>query len=248
MLHHRLDGSGPPLVLLHPIGLDLTCWDGVVPSLAARFTVLRLDLPGHGGSPLPGPDHTLADYAQDVAECLRDVVPGPAAVLGLSFGGMIAQTLAIHHPGLVAALIPCGCPSEFPAAARAAIAERGAAAERGGMAAVLDATMERWFTPGFMNAPEAARVRQVLLADDPRGWAIGWRAISRLDTSGGLGAVTAPTCCIAGSADAAVPPDATRRIAGHIPQARFVELPGAPHMMHLEQPRAFSDAVLDFLK
>jgi pimeloyl-ACP methyl ester carboxylesterase len=116
------------------------------------------------------------------------------------------------------------------------------------MAAVVDATMERWFTPGFIGSADAERVRQLLLADDPRAWAIGWRAIARLDTSGSLRAVKAPTCCIAGSADAAVPPEATRRLAGHIRQARFIELPGASHMMHLEQPQAFSDAVLDFLK
>jgi pimeloyl-ACP methyl ester carboxylesterase len=160
---------------------------------------------------------------------------------------MIAQTIAIEHPNVLQRLILCGCPSEFPAAARPAIAERGASAERGGMAAVVDATMERWFTPGFIGSFEAERVRQRLLADDPRAWAIGWRAIARLDTSSGLAAIKAPTCCIAGSADAAVPLDAMRRLAGHIPQARFVELPGASHMMHLEQPDEFSAAVRAFL-
>jgi pimeloyl-ACP methyl ester carboxylesterase len=110
LLNHAIEGSGPNVVLLHPVGLDLACWDEVVKALAGRYRVLRVDLRGHGKSSAAAPGATLADYAEDVHALLSHLRFAPAAVVGLSFGGMITQTLAINHPEDVSALAICGCP------------------------------------------------------------------------------------------------------------------------------------------
>ena len=98
LLNHKIDGDGPNVVFLHPIGLDLTCWDDVVKALGRRYRALRVDLRGHGSSPAAAPGTTLADYAEDVHALLSQLKFTPTAVVGLSFGGMITQELGLAHP------------------------------------------------------------------------------------------------------------------------------------------------------
>ncbi|HEY4252695.1 MAG TPA: alpha/beta fold hydrolase [Roseomonas sp.] len=247
-LHGTTLGDGPLVVLLHPVGLDGGFWGGLPGSLAASRRVLSLDLAGHGASPPATEKRPIEAYADDVAAAIRAAGVGPAAVVGLSFGGMVAQILAIRHPALVAALVACGCGGTFPDAVRPVLRERGLAAERGGMAAIVEPTIERWFTPGFRETPAVARVRQRLLGDDVAGWSAGWHAIAGLTATPLLGQVTAPTLVIAGEADAATPPAASEAtIARAIPGARFTVLPGAPHMMQIESAAAFTTAVTGFL-
>jgi 3-oxoadipate enol-lactonase len=149
LLHHRTDGNGPHVVLLHPIGLDLTCLDNLVAELSTEFRLLRLDLRGHGRSRSTAPALTLADYADDVYRVMEALTFGPAAVIGFSFGGMIAQVLALSHPELVGALVVSACPSTLSDEGRQMMKERAARAEREGIAAALDETMRRWFTEEF---------------------------------------------------------------------------------------------------
>ncbi len=247
-LHTDMLGSGPLVVLLHPVGLDGTFWGGLPAALAARRRVLCLDLPGHGRSPAVGRPRPIEAYADDVAAAIQAAGGGPAAVVGLSFGGMIAQIVAIRHPTLVSALMPCGCGGEFPANVRPLLRERGLAAEREGMVSIVEATIERWFTEPFRGDPAVARVRARLLADDVAGWSAGWHAISGLAATPLLGALRVPTLVLAGEKDIATPPAmAEATVARAIPGARFAVLPGAPHMMQIESEAAFTAAVVDFL-
>jgi 3-oxoadipate enol-lactonase len=248
VLHHVRTGTGPWAVLLHPIGLDLTFWRATADALASSRSVVAVDLPGHGLSPAAQAGATVADYADDVARLLRAIGVERAEVVGLSFGGMIAQELALRHPDLVSCLVPCGCPSRFADDIRPNIAERGAAAERGGMAAVLEPTLARWFTPDFLAAGEAEPVRRRLLSDDVGGWAHGWRAIAGLDTHSRLAGLRVPAICIAGARDEAVPPRLVEEMAAAIPGAEFRVVPGAPHMMHVEGRDAFLSVLLPALR
>ena len=247
MVHHQIDGSGRPVLLLHPIGLDLTCFDALARELTPRYQILRVDLRGHGRSPMTGDGVTLADYANDVHGLLMHLGYQPIAVIGFSFGGMIAQTLALDHPSDVDALIASACPGTLGAPLRAAMAERGAVAERGGMAAVVDDTLARWFTPGFVAGGGAEPVRQRLLTDDVRCWSAAWRAIAGLDTLPRLPAIRVPTLGLAADLDRASPPPVVEAIATAIPGARFEVIAGAPHMLFIEQPRAVAAAIQRFL-
>jgi 3-oxoadipate enol-lactonase len=116
------------------------------------------------------------------------------------------------------------------------------------MAAVLEATLERWFTQPFRDAGQDAAARERLLSDDPRGWGQGWRAIAAIDTLLLLGKVRVPALCIAGELDKSSPPPIVKAIADAIPGAGFKVLAGAPHMLFIEQPQAVAGELLLFLQ
>lgn len=246
-LHARRSGTGSPLLLLHPVGLDSTFWDGLIGPLSRRFKVLAVDTAGHGASADPSRPGRMADRVADVIDLILRENSGPAVLVGVSFGGMIAQNVALARPDLVTSLVLAACPGRIPAAARDAILARGAEAERGGMAAVVEATLQRWFTPGFLSTETVARVRRRLLDDAPTNWAASWEAIAGHDALERLGSFAGKALVVAGEADLATPLPAKQALAAAIPGARLVVLANAPHMMHVEQPEAFLGAVEDFL-
>jgi 3-oxoadipate enol-lactonase len=247
ILNHEIVGeSGPHVVLLHPVGLDLTFMRPVATLGQDRYRILSVDLRGHGESPSSPPAKGLRDNVEDVHETLHRLQFAPAAVVGFSFGGMIAQELAVRYPNDVSILAPCACPSTLPPEGRKIAAARGSDAEAGGMQAVLDATLKRWFTEDFQARGGDKAARERLLSNDVSGWAEAWRSISELDVHPKLGSVQAPTICVAGELDLSSPPAIVRQIADAIPGARYVELRGAPHMIFIEQPRETAEAVFSF--
>jgi 3-oxoadipate enol-lactonase len=248
ILHHVIEGAGPRVLLLHPVGLDLTFLQPIAQRLVARYRVMRMDLRGHGRSPLLPLADALEDFADDVHATLAEQRFAPCAVVGFSFGGMVAQVLALRHAADVAALVPCACPATQTEEGRRVAAARATDAEQGGMAAVLEATLDRWFTQPFRDAGGDAAARERLLGDDPRGWAQGWRAIAGIDTLSSLPGLRIPALCIAGELDKSSPPHIVKAIADAIPGARFSMLQGAPHMLFIEQPQAVVEAVSLFLQ
>jgi 3-oxoadipate enol-lactonase len=248
-LHAASQGQGRPVVLLHPVGLDGSFWGGLPARLAATHRVICLDLAGHGGSPVVQRPRPIEAYADDVAAAIEEAGLGSAVLVGLSFGGMVAQMVALRHPRLVAGLMPCGCGGDFPEAVRPMLRERGLMAEREGMGAIVASTIERWFNEPFRGQDAVARVRARLLSDNVEGWSAGWHAIAGLSATPHLGQVTAPTLVLAGEKDVATPPAMSEAtVAKAIPGARFAVLPGAPHMMQIEAEAAFTEAVLGFVR
>jgi hypothetical protein len=99
-----------------------------------------------------------------------------------------------------------------------------------------------------MHAPVVGRCRERLLADDVEGWAGAWQAISQVETQPRLKEIRVPTLVITGEADVSAPPARAEAMAAAIPGARLHIVPGAPHMLPMEQPAVFNAAVLDFLR
>src|SRR6185503_1057292 len=87
-LNYRIDGSGPRVLLLHAVGMDLTLLDALAAIMAKDFTVLRADLRGHGQSPYV-PATSLEDYADDVHALLTKLNFAPCAIAGFAMGGMV---------------------------------------------------------------------------------------------------------------------------------------------------------------
>ncbi len=246
-LHYKESGSGPPLLLLHPVGLDTGFWEGVADRLAQRRRVLAVDTAGHGISTDAARPGRMADRVKDVVQLILERNLGPVTLLGVSFGGMIAQNVALARPDLVSALVLAGCPGRMPPEARPVILKRGADAEAGGMAAVVATTLERWFTQPFMSTEAVEKVRRRLLANKPSNWAAAWEAVAEHNALPRLGALDMPALVIAGENDLATPLDAKRALAAALRRSRFVVLEGAPHMMQIEQPGPFLAAVEEFL-
>jgi len=246
-LHCQIDGTGPDLVLLHPVGLDGTFMGPLLAAASRGHRVVSVDLPGHGRSPAADANAGIDDYVAAVRAVIARSCSGPVVVLGLSFGGMLAQLLALTHPRSVAALVLCGCTGGFAPDVRPLLRERGAAALRGGMAAVVEPTIERWFTPAFRADRRVDAVRARLQGDEPANWNAGWQAISTFDALPRLGEIAVPTLVVAGDCDAATPLAAATALSRAIPGARLAVLEGAPHMMQIERGEAFNDAVAGFL-
>ena len=246
-LHCSVTGEGPDLVLLHPVGLDHTFWPALTAAASSTHRVVAVDLRGHGRSPLAARDATIDDYADDVHALIERHCRGPAILLGLSFGGMLAQLVAVRHADAVSALVLSGCTGGFAPEVRPMLRERGLAAEREGMAPVVEPTVERWFTPGFRNDREVERVRERLCSNDPVAWSVAWHAIATFDALPRLGEIRVPALVVAGEADAATPLAGSAKLAESIANARFHVLAAAPHMMQIERRDDYTRAVLTFL-
>lgn len=221
-------------LLLHPIGLDRTTWDHL-----PIEDVLSVDLPGHGNAP-------RADMQGlgEVADVVLDMVPAtaePLDLVGLSLGGMVALHAALRHPGRVRSIVVACALAATPTEV---MIERATKTELVGMRGMTSSMISRWFSQDTIETRSEliANTERHLLADDPTVIAHYWRLISTHDVRAQLRRMSVPTTVIAGLADVSVPPAAARELAAGIPHARFVELPGA-HMLHLESPRAFADAV-----
>jgi 3-oxoadipate enol-lactonase len=246
-LHYDIQGTGPHVVMLHPVGLDLTCFDQLAAMLSKRFTVLRVDLRGHGRSTSTHPAHSLEEYAEDVHALLGSLNFAPAGIVGFSFGGMVAQVLALTYPEDAAALVIAACASTLSDEARRVLAERGTQAQREGMSAVLETTLQRWFSIASQERDGVRQVRECLLAADVDAWAQAWRAMAAVDTLPKLSAIRVPTLCLAGEHDVSAPPHTLEVIAQNINGARVEVVPGAPHMCFIEQPEPVGRILTDFL-
>jgi 3-oxoadipate enol-lactonase len=248
-LHHRLDGpaDAPVVVLSNSLGTSLEMWDGQVPTLAEHFRVLRYDQRGHGASPTPPGPYTVAELAGDALALLDRLGLERVSWCGTSLGAMTGMWLAVNEPDRIDRLALCctsphlGPPEMW--------AERAATVRSEGMEAILDAQLDRWFTPEFRasGAEVLERTRQGLLSASPEGYASCCEAIAQFDIRAELGSIHAPTLVIAGGDDQATPPDHGRLIADSIDGARFVLVDGARHLAGVERPGPVNQALLEHL-
>ncbi len=238
-----------PVVLSHALGLDLTMWDALAADLATDREVLRYDHRGHGGSAVPAGPYALDALVDDAARVIREWGRGPVVFVGLSMGGMVGQGLAIRHPELLRGLVVANSTSQYPAAAHAAWAQRVAAVEAGGMAAVVDMVVERYLHADFRAAQPAftARLRAQLLRTDAAGYVAACHAVASVDWLSQLGQVRCPTLVIAGARDAGATPAMGEAIAQAVPGGRLAVLDDASHLSVAESPARFSALLRDFI-
>lgn len=187
--------------------------------------------------------------ADDVRSTVDAIGIGPAVVVGLSMGGGVAQMLAIRHPDLVRALVLVSTSSEFPDATKERFRTRADQAEREGMAAVLDATVPRWFTPEFVarRPDEVVRTRDTVLAIDPTAFAAASRANAARYLTPGLRKITAPVLFVAGAEDPADPRRALEIFRRELRDLRAEIIPNASHLVPVEAPSTFNAILLRFI-
>jgi len=208
-------------------------WDAQARALAGRYRVLRYDTRGHGRSPVLDGPVSVADLADDLAGLLDVLGVVRAHVVGLSLGGMTAQSLAARRPERVETLTLMATSAYLPGNWE----ERATIVRAQGMDAIADAVIARWFTPGFAagSADQVAPFRERFLRIDPRGYAACCGAIQEMDLRSSNVAITAPTLIVAGADDAATPVAMMEDIRSRIPQAELVVLPRAAHILAVEQ-------------
>jgi 3-oxoadipate enol-lactonase len=246
--NYRFDGpdSSPVLMLSNSLGTNLAMWDPQIAALSATHRVLRYDSRGHGQSQVtPGP-YSIEQVARDALQILDALHIERASLCGLSMGGMVGQWLGAHVPQRLDKLILCntsaliGPPEIWNA--------RIDAVQEGGMAAIVDAVLARWFTAEFRERAKdtIAATRAMLLASPAEGYVASCVAVRDMDQRASAERIAVPTLVIAGTHDVATPPADGRFLAERIKGARYAELPAA-HLSNLEAAPAFTTEVTRFL-
>jgi 3-oxoadipate enol-lactonase len=230
-------GDGPPLLVIHSLGLDRRLVAGLVPHLSAT-RVIAYDLRSHGASTAPPSSFDLPACAADALALLDALGLERAHVAGFSLGGAIAQLAALRAPERVASLV-LAC--TMVRAKRDAYLERARAAEEHGSTEVQVApTLQRWFSDAALAAepPYVHYARERVRAASVAQWSAWWRAFSTFDAGARLGELRCPTTVVAGEHDRSTPPAEMRELAERIAGASFHVVPGGSHLTVLEQPAA----------
>ena len=243
---HGKEGA-PWLVLSHSLACSVRMWDPQVAAFKDRYRILNYDMRGHGQTSAPATAYTLDMLADDLLSLMKQLKIEKAVYCGLSIGGMIGQTIALRGAGPFTAMVLADTTHTQPPEALKQWEDRIQVAQAKGMAALVDSTLERWFTPPFRerNSPEFRQIKTLIEATPAAGYIGCGRAIMGLNTTARLKDIKLPVLAITGESDGAA--GGTKHIGASIPGAKFVNIPQASHIANVEQPGAFNRALRDFL-
>jgi 3-oxoadipate enol-lactonase len=245
-LHHA--GHGPPLVLLHCLGVDRHFWNFCA-DLTRDFTVLRYDLPGHGETAVPAAAYGIAELSAQLADLLAAHKIARAHVAGISLGGLIAQHLAATRPELVDRLILIDTTPRYTDELRRMWDERAATARTAGVPAMVAPLLAIWFSAGALARDDAGvrYVRETLARCPGEGYALACEALKAADLRALAPNIAARTLVVCGDDDIPSFLDAARWLAATIPTAELAWIKGAKHASVLESPEEARRLMRTFL-
>ncbi|MEU1513532.1 4-carboxymuconolactone decarboxylase [Streptomyces sp. NPDC005811] len=244
-LQYRFDGpeDAPVLILGPSLGTTWHMWDRQVPELAQQWRIFRYDLPGHGGAPAY-PAGSVSDLAERLLATLDGLGVQRFGYAGCAFGGAVGVELALRHPervaslGLIAASPRFGTADEFR--------QRGVIVRTNGLDPIARTSPDRWFTAGFAAAQPAITewAVQMVRTTDPGCYIAACEALAAFDVRAELGLIGVPTLVLVGSDDQVTGPAEARTLVAGIPDARLAVVPGASHLVPVEQPAAVTDLLV----
>ena len=248
-MFYRLQGNEgrPVLILSHSISTDHALWDLQVEGLLPYFQVLRYDTRGHGASEATAGEYSVEMLGKDILALADALEISQFAFCGLSLGGAIGQWIAAYAPQRVTHLVLANTSPQF--IPRANWETRIAAVLKGGMPAVVDLAMQRFFSPDTLarQNPHVASIRSVFLGTDPVGYLGCCAALRDMNHTELIKQIKAPTLVISGDRDVATPWSGHgERLAQEIPGAKAIHLMAA-HLSNIEQPHSVTTALLEFL-
>jgi 3-oxoadipate enol-lactonase len=251
-MNYELSGKkgAPVVVLSHSLASSLVMWNPQMDTLNLYFQVLLYDIRGHGDSDTPLGAYTLELLGNDAIGLLDALNINQVHFIGLSMGGMIGQCLALNYPHRLKSLVLCDTASVIPSDAQPIWQERIDKARKKGMEALLEETMERWFTPAFLtkNSQMLALIQKQFLATPVSGYIGCAEAIRKLNYLDRLSEIKMPTLIMVGEDDPATPVSASVAMHERISNSKLVILPSARHLSNVQQTEAFNEALLLFLK
>ncbi|MFJ3659278.1 alpha/beta fold hydrolase [Streptomyces sp. NPDC090119] len=244
-LQYRFDGpeDAPVLILGPSLGTTWHMFDRQVPELVKQWRVLRFDLPGHGGAPAH-PAGSVAELATRMLATLDSLGVQRFGYAGCALGGAVGIELALRHPerlaslALVAASPRFGTPDEFR--------QRGVIVRTNGLDPIARSAPDRWFTGGFAAAQPAITewAVQMVRTTDPGCYIAACEALAAFDVRPELGRIGVPTLVLVGSEDQVTGPAEARTLVAGIRDARLAVVPGASHLVPVEQPAAVTDLLV----
>ncbi|MEV8129166.1 alpha/beta fold hydrolase [Streptomyces sp. NPDC085944] len=244
-LQYRFDGpeDAPVLILGPSLGTTWHMWDRQVPELSQQWRVFRFDLPGHGGAPAH-PAGSVAELTTRLLATLDGLGVQRFGYAGCAFGGAIGIELALRHPERLASLALIAASPRFGTADE--FRQRGVIVRTNGLDPIARSSPERWFTGGYAAAQPAITewAVQMVRTTDPGCYVSACEALAAFDVSGELTRVGVPTLVLVGSDDQVTGPAEARTLVAGIPDARLAVVPGASHLVPVEQPAAVTDLLV----
>ncbi|MEU6811679.1 4-carboxymuconolactone decarboxylase [Streptomyces sp. NPDC046831] len=244
-LQYRFDGpeEAPVLILGPSLGTTWHMWDRQVPELAQQWRVFRFDLPGHGGSPAH-PAASVSDLAARLLATLDALGVQRFGYAGCALGGAVGVELALRRPERLASLALIAASPRFGTADE--FRQRGVIVRTNGLDPIARTSPDRWFTSGFAAAQPAITewAVQMVRTTDPGCYIAACEALASFDVRAELGRVGVPTLVLVGSEDQVTGPAEARTLVAGIPDARLAVVPGASHLVPVEQPAAVTDLLL----
>ncbi|WP_043733429.1 4-carboxymuconolactone decarboxylase [Streptomyces zinciresistens] len=244
-LQYRFDGpeEAPVLILGPSLGTTWHMWDRQVPELAQHWRVFRFDLPGHGGAPAY-PAGSVTDLAARLLNTLDGLGVQRFGYAGCALGGALGVELALRRPERVASLALIATSPRFGTADE--FRQRGVIVRSNGLDPIARSSPDRWFTSGFAAAQPAITewAVQMVRTTDPGCYIAACEALASFDVRAQLGGVAVPTLVLVGSDDQVTGPAEARTLVAGIPDARLAVVPGASHLVPVEQPAAVTDLLV----
>jgi len=238
-LNAQVEGPehAPVLMLCNSLGTDLHMWDDQVKAVTERFRLVRYDRRGHGRSGAPKGPYTMEMLGRDALAVMDGVGVQKVNWCGLSMGGMVGMWLGANAPQRIDRLVLSNTSAHM--ADKQVWNDRIKTVRAGGLAAIADGTMERWFTKGFRErAPQAiARMKEMMLKTPLEGYIGCGEAVRDMDHREIIRKIAAPTLVIAGRHDPATTVEAGEFLRDRIPGAQLAVLDAA-HIANVEQPQA----------
>ncbi|MEU3255054.1 alpha/beta fold hydrolase [Streptomyces sp. NPDC006997] len=244
-LQYRFDGpeDAPVLILGPSLGTTWHMWDRQVPELAEQWRVFRFDLPGHGGAPAY-PAGAVGDLVDRLLATLDALGVQRFGYAGCALGGAVGIELALRHPERLASLVLIAASPRFGSADE--FRQRGVVVRTNGLDPIARAAPDRWFTAGFAAAQPAITewAVQMVRTTDPGCYIAACEALAAFDVRSELAGIGVPTLVLVGSEDQVTGPAEARTLVAGIPDARLAVVPGASHLVPVEQPAAVTDLLV----
>ncbi|MER5596339.1 4-carboxymuconolactone decarboxylase [Streptomyces sp. NPDC002265] len=245
-LQYRFDGpeDAPVLILGPSLGTTWHMWDRQVPELTRQWRVFRFDLPGHGGAPAH-PAGAVSDLTDRLLATLDALGVQRFGYAGCSLGGAIGVELALRYPERLASLVLIAASPRFGTADE--FRRRGVVVRTNGLDPIARSSPDRWFTGGFAAAQPAITewAVQMVRTTDPGCYIAACEALAVFDVRDELARVGVPTLVLVGSEDQVTGPAEARTLVAGIPDARLAVVPGASHLVPVEQPAAVTDLLVN---
>jgi 3-oxoadipate enol-lactonase len=248
-LHCEIEGSGEPLLFIHGLGSCAEDWQSQIEYFRDRYRTIACDLRGHGRSSKPRGPYSIEVFARDLASLLRELETGPAHVVGISLGGMVAFELAVDSPERVRSLVIVNSGPAVPAETfkqRLPLHVRLLYARVLGLRGMAKMIAKRLFPKPEQIGLQRAFIAR-LAANDRHCYLASLRAIfAGWSVADRLADIRCPVLVLASDHDY-TPVALKQAYAARLPNARVVVVPDSRHALPMEKPREFNAAVATFL-
>ena len=243
----ELRGADNVLFLGNALGTDTHLWDLALPTLAAKYSVVRFDMPGHGQSPVPTDSYTLEEIADALVAKADELGVESFDYAGVSVSGAIALEIAHKYPTRIKhSIVVCSAP--YMGGPEGWV-ERIAQVSSSGTASLVPALPARWFSDDFIAKDPAAvkRTLDMVVATDNASYIKTCDALGNFDARPYLADISVPLLVISGEIDPGSPPAVGAHITKDAPHSEQVVIPGASHIAVVEAPLEVAKAIVTFL-